>query len=211
MRYIWRSYHRPICKNLSMSNSERNWMSYIWPSKAKHQIDCRSNQHLDYERVTFQWTTIVFDYAKSALEASGRYSHPVAEIKEWNTAWDLHVLNLSNMIHVIPWREIPSQIESHVFLDLFLCSSMRSLTIASKVLSFPSLTVYSAPIFRSALLVFSVIFMVEVIIVSSIYLWYGISYTFIGKLLYLGYTWVFPKNWKVFPSSRIIDCIFIIT
>ncbi len=30
--------NRPVCKNLSMSNSERNCMSYIWAGV----IDCRS-------------------------------------------------------------------------------------------------------------------------------------------------------------------------
>jgi hypothetical protein len=67
---------------------------------------------------------------------------------------------------ILSWLVMLLQYEFHASLDLCLCSSMSSLTIASKVLSFPSFTVYSAPIFRSALLVFSVIFIVEVIVVS---------------------------------------------
>jgi hypothetical protein len=57
-----------------------------------------------------------------------------------------------------------------VHLPLRLCSSISNLTTASRVRSFPSFTVYPAPIFRSALLVPSVIFIVEVIVVCSVYL-----------------------------------------
>jgi len=70
---------------------------------------------------------------------------------------------------------IPLKISSHAPLHLFLCSSIRSLTIASKVRSFPSFTVYSAPIFRRALLVFSVIFIVEANVVFPICLQYRVS------------------------------------
>ena len=65
-------------------------------------------------------------------------------------------------------------------LPLRLCSSISNLTTASRDLSFPSFTVYSAPIFRSALLEPSVIFIVEVIVVCSVYIRYQNSYKFSG-------------------------------
>lgn len=67
-----------------------------------------------------------------------------------------------------------------VHLPLRLCCSISNLTTASRVLSFPSFTVYSAPIFRSALLVPSVIFIVEVTVVCSVYVWHQKSYKFTG-------------------------------